>query len=36
MDDILSAISLIILGCVVILVIINIIRDDDTNNDQEG
>ncbi len=32
MDDILSAISLIILGCVVILVIINIVRDDDTNN----
>lgn len=31
MDDILSAISLIILGCVVILVIINIVRDD-TNN----
>lgn len=31
MDDILSAISLIILGCIVILVIINIVRDD-TNN----
>lgn len=36
MDDILGTISLIIMGCVVILVIINIIRDDDTNNGQEG
>jgi len=30
MDDILSAISLIILGCVVLLAIVNIVRDDDT------
>ena len=30
MDDILSAISLIILGCVMLLVIVNIVRDDDT------
>lgn len=30
MDDILSAISLIIMGCVVLLAIVNIVRDDDT------